>query len=212
MPVRIVLVDDHKILRDGLRLRLEQEAGFKIVGEAATAAEARQSVEQARPDLVVLDLDLPGEKGLAVAKRFRADLPQMKILVLTGLNNPEAAHEVMLAGAHGYLRKDEASEELVRAIHAVMAGKIFLSPDAATVLTRLLREQKDGTAEPVLNERETTFLRGVADGLSYKEIANGMNLSVKSMEAYRTRLAKKLGCASRADLVRYAVRKGLVAP
>lgn len=212
MSVRIVLVDDHKILRDGLRLRLLQEPDLIVVGEAASALETYACVEKTSPDLVLIDIDLPDESGIEATKRLLAHFPAIKILVLTGLTDPKIAHEVLLAGASGFLRKEEASEELIRAIRVVMAGKNYLSPDAATAITIALKAEPTRTMEPVVTERELDFLKGLAAGKSYKEIADEMSLSVKSVEAYRARLVKKIGCSSRAELVRYAVRKGFVAP
>lgn len=212
MPVRLILVDDHKILRDGLRLRLQQEPDFSVVGEAASAHEAYACAEKTSPDLVIIDIDLPDESGIVATQRLRASQPAIKILVLTGLTDPKVAQDVLLAGASGFLRKEEASEELVRAIRTVISGKNYLSPDAATALTAALKELPLRTAEPVLTERELDFLKGLAEGKSYKEIAEEMELSVKSVEAYRARLVKKIGCSTRAELVRYAVRKGFAAP
>ena len=212
MGVRIVVVDDHRILRDSLRLRLQQEMDFEVVGEAAAAAEAYVVLEQAPADLVILDLDLPGEKGVSVVKQIHQRWPDLRVLVLTGVTGMANAEELLLAGARGYLRKEDASEDLVRAIRTLMSGRVYLSPDAATAVARALEERSRGVAEPVLNDREIVFLKGLAEGNSYKEIAATMELSVKSVENYRAQLAKKLGCASRAELVRYAVRKGLVEP
>jgi DNA-binding NarL/FixJ family response regulator len=211
MPVRIVLVDDHKILRDGVRLRLQQEADFAVVGEAASAPEAYACVGQTAPDVVIMDLNLPGENGIVATGRIRAAWPQTRIVVLTGEVGDAAAHDAMLAGANGYLRKEDASDELVRAIRVVMAGKTYLTPDAATAVTQALLA-KTASPEPALTERELAVLKGMADGLSYKEIADQLNISAKSVETYRARLVKKTGSATRAELVRYAVRKGIVVP
>lgn len=212
MPVRLILVDDHKILRDGLRLRLQQEPDFTVVGEAASAQDTYACVEKTKPDLVIIDVDLPDESGIVATQRLHNSHPAIKVLVLTGMTDPKVAQDVLMAGASGFLRKEEASEELVRAIRTVMSGKNYLSPDAATALTAALKEQPLRAAEPVLTERELDFLKGLAEGKSYKEIAEEMALSVKSIEAYRARLVKKIGCSTRAELVRYAVRKGFAKP
>lgn len=210
MSLRILLVDDHKILRDGLRLRLQQEPGFTVVGEAASAQEAYACADKLKPELVIIDVDLPDDTGIVATQKLLAAHPEVKILVLTGMTDPKVAQDVLMSGARGFLRKEEASEELVRAIHVVMSGKNYLSPDAATALTTALKEQPLQIQESLPTDREMDFLKGLAAGKSYKEIADDMDLSVKSVEAYRSRLVKKIGCSTRAELVRYAVRKGFV--
>ncbi len=212
MPVRIVIVDDHKILRDGIRLRLQQEDDFEVVAEAGDAREALACVAQTKPDLVVMDLGLPGESGHAATHRIRELRPQTRILVLTGEVAPSAVNDALLAGANGFLRKEEASDELVRAVRVLMAGKAYLSPDAATAVTQALIGQLNEPEPPVLSEQELAVLKGLADGLGYKEIADQLDVSVKSVESYRTRLVKKTGCATTAELVRYAVRQRLIVP
>ena len=212
MPVRIVIVDDHTILREGLRLRLQQEEGFEVVAEAVNAAEALACVAKTKPDLVIMDLGLPDESGLVATHRIRELRPETRILVLTGDVSAFAVNDALLAGANGFLRKEDASDELVRAVRALLAGKAYLSPDAATAVTQALVGQSSRPKPPVLSEQELAVLRGLADGLGYKEIADQLNVSVKSVESYRTRLVKKTGCATTAELVRYAVRQRLIAP
>jgi DNA-binding NarL/FixJ family response regulator len=211
MAVRILLVDDHKMLRDGLRLRLQLERDFTIVGEATSAAEAQALVSRDPPDVVVMDVNLPDESGIAASRRIHAQWPAVKLVVVTSSLDPDVANGALLAGASGFLRKEDASDDLVRAIRTVLAGKVFLSSDAATAVTAALREKKT-QPEPVLTEQELAVLKGVAQGLGYKEIAAAMDVSVKTVETYRARLTRKLGFSTRAELVRYAVRKGLVAP
>ncbi|HVU22693.1 MAG TPA: response regulator transcription factor, partial [Opitutus sp.] len=127
MPIRIVIVDDHKILRDGVRLRLQLEPDFAIVGEAANAAEAYDCVARTAPDVVLMDLNLPGVNGIAATARLRETSPGVRILVLTGEVTAESTHDAILAGAHGFVRKEDASEDLVRAIRVVIGGKTYLS-------------------------------------------------------------------------------------
>lgn len=208
MAVRILLVDDHKMFRDGLRLRLQLEPDFLVVGEAASAAEAYAAVERDAPDVVIMDVALPGENGIAATRRILAARPGLPLVVLTSIFDPGIANDALLAGARGFLRKEDASDELVRAIRTVLAGKVHLSADAATALTDALRER--APSGPLLSERELAVLKGVAEGLTYKEIAAAMRIGVKSVETYRARLARKLGCSTRAELVRYALRQGLV--
>lgn len=211
MAIRLLLVDDHKMFRDGLRLRLQLEQDFTVVGEATTAAEAYASIAAKAPHVVLMDVNLPDASGIEATRKIHAEWPELKILVVTSSVDASVASDALLAGASGFLRKEDCSDELVRAIRLVLAGKIFLSPDAATAVAGALREQA-AHPEPLLSPQESTVLKGMAEGLGYKEIAAAMGLSVKSVETYRARLARKLGCSTRADLIRYAVRKGLVSP
>jgi DNA-binding NarL/FixJ family response regulator len=209
MTVRVLLVDDHKMMRDGLRLRLQLEKDFTVVGEATSAAEAYARIEETVPDVVIMDVNLPDETGIAATRKIHARLPALRLIVITSSFEPEMANEAILAGATGFLRKEDASDELVRAIRVAMEGKVYLSPDAATAVTAALRE-KQTSQGPALTEQELRVLKAVAEGLSHKEIAEAMSLSVKSIETYRARLTRKLGCSTRAELIRYAIRKGLV--
>jgi two-component system response regulator NreC len=212
MPIRIIVVDDHQILREGLTLRLHQEPEFEVVGVAGGSAEAYACIEKHAPDLVLMDLNHPGENGVIATGRIRQLNPQIKIVILTGDTRAAAAHDALIAGANGFLRKEDTSEELVRAVRIVMSGKTYLSPDAATTVMQALVAKPAAAREPALSERELSVLKGLADGLSYKEVAEQLQVSAKSVETYRSRLVKKTGCATRAELVRYAVRKGIIIP
>jgi DNA-binding NarL/FixJ family response regulator len=211
--MRIIIVDDHELLRRGLRWRLSQSPDLEVVGEAASAREALALIRQIVPDMVVVDLGLPDRNGLELTAEIRAAWPEMKIVVLTGDSNVSAAQEAIRTGADGFVRKEEAAAEIVRAIQAVKAGGAYLSPVATAAVARALRrppETEVPPAGPQLTEREKAVLRGLAEGQAYKEIAALMNLSVRTVETYRARLVQKLGCRTRAELVRYAVRLGLV--
>jgi DNA-binding NarL/FixJ family response regulator len=210
MAVSILLVDDHRILRDGLRLRLHQEPDFRVVGDAANAAEAYQCVERLAPEVVIMDVNLPGDNGLVATTRIKTAWPNTRVIILTGEFAAHTAQDAMLAGANGFLRKEDASDELTRAVRSVMEGKTYLSPDAATAVTLALLAKSDAPKEIELSERELAVLKGLAEGLSYKEVAAGLGIGAKSVETYRARLVRKTGYATRADLVRYAIRRGLV--
>lgn len=215
MPARIVLVDDHELLRDGLRMRLQAEAGFEVVGQASTASAAYTCIAATRPDLVIMDLNMPDESGIAATAKIRAKWPTIKVLILTGSCGDRSVSEALDAGADGYIRKEDAGEELVRAVRAVLAGKSYLSPDAASAITQILRENRDRAAQPHgpnLTEREIAVLKGVARGLTYKEIAGELGIGVKSVETYRARLARKIGVTSKVELARYALSRGLIEP
>jgi DNA-binding NarL/FixJ family response regulator len=215
MDVRIVLVDDHRILRDGLRMILQKVPGFAVVGEVGDGRSAMECVRQTAPDLVVMDLQLPDENGIACTQRILAERPGTKILVLSANPDLTRVQESLRAGASGYVLKDEAADELVRAVRTVMDGKVHLSPSAATALVEDLKAAPNNTvapAAPKLSEREMAVLKLVVDGLRNKEIAEQLDVSTKSVETYRARVMSKLGCASTAELVRYALRAGIIAP
>ncbi len=215
MSTRIVVVDDHELVRTGLRLRLEREEGMEVVGEAAEAASAYALIAERAPDLVVMDIDLPGEDGLAATATIKARWPKTQVLALTGSAPTSIAHAALLAGVDGLVFKNEASDDLVHAVRTVASGKVFLSPEAATALVTALRTSAVAPSLalptcPELSERERSVLKGLADGFSYKEIAAEIGVSVKTVDTYRARLSKKLGCTNRAELIRCAVRLGLV--
>lgn len=212
-PVRIVIVDDHEFLRNGLRMRLARKAGLEVAGEAGNASEALGIIRETHPDLVVLDLGLPDRNGIEVATEIRATWPGIKIIVLTGDSKDAAAHEAIRAGVDGFVRKEDSADELLRAISVVAGGQSYLSPCATTAVARSFRQPPEppaATQVTPLAEREREVLQGLAEGLVYKEIAARLGLSVRTVETYRARLVRKTGCSTRADLVRHAIRLGLV--
>jgi DNA-binding NarL/FixJ family response regulator len=208
--IRIVLVDDHQILREGLMCRLQKEPDFEVVGVAASSKEAYSCVEKMAPNLVIMDLHRPGENGLITTGRIRRAHPQIKILILTGDTSLTAPRDVLVAGAHGFIRKADPSDILVGAVRTVIAGEVFLRPNATTMTAEKPSVGSVALRESTLTKREFCMLKRLADGLSYKEIAGQLHVSVKSIEYYRAGLVKKTGCATRAELVRYAVRMGIV--
>ena len=211
--MRIILVDDHEFLRDGLRARLSRSAGIEVVGEAGTASEGARVIAETRPDLVLLDLGLPDKTGIELTTEIRAAWPKIKIIVLTGDRNEAATSAAVRAGADGFILKEDAAAELLRAIPVVMAGQAYLSPSAATAVAGALRhraESKESPRGPQLTERERAVLRGLAEGRSYKDIAASLQVGARTVETYRARLVRKLDCKDRAELVRCAVRLGLV--
>ena len=208
-------MDDHRLLRDGLRLLLEREGEFKVVGEAGDGGGALACLEQAALDVVVMDIHLPDEDGLQLTRRVLAARPALKILILSA--TPDSAHvgAAMRAGAVGFLSKEETSQELVRAIRAVLAGQVYLSPVAATSLVEHLKSEPPNLAPPappVFSGRELEVLALVVEGLRNKEIAQRLGVGIKSVESYRGRLMAKAGCSSPAELVRFALREKLISP
>jgi DNA-binding NarL/FixJ family response regulator len=211
MPIRIVLVDDHQIVRESLACRLHQEADFAVVGAAASSREAYACIETTEPHLVIMDLHRPGDDGLITTRMIRRANPELKILILSGYAEKATADAVLSSGANGFLLKSDSSEELVRAMRGLMSGQTYLSLNTGTLASPGRTVPRPFSLPAPLSERELSLLRCIADGLSYKEIADELCVSVKSVDYYRAGLAKKTGCASRAELVRYAIRWGVVA-
>ena len=213
-PIRIVIIDDHKLLRDGLRALLASESDTLLMaGEAGTAHDGFALVRREQPDLVVLDLNLPDQHGTRLASEIRRAWPSIKILVLSGSGSGGVASEIARAGADGFVRKEDAAEEFLLAIPTVMSGRSYFSPAAADAIAKAMWSDSDTQAamKPArLADRERQLLRGFAEGLSYKQIAAQMKVSVRTAETYRARLVQKLGCSTRAEMVRYAIRHGLV--
>ncbi|HLZ68771.1 MAG TPA: response regulator transcription factor [Dehalococcoidia bacterium] len=216
-PLRIVLADDHAVLRAGLRALLEDEPDFAIVGEAGNGAEAVTLVERRRPDVVVMDLDMPELDGLEATRRISAAGLSTKVLVLT--MHDEEAHilKVLEAGGSGYVLKSAAERELMQAIRTVARGEVFLYPAATRLLLRSYLAGERGAAEsrPArgrLSEREEQVLALTAEGYSNHEIAGRLYLSSKTVDTYRQRIMEKLDLHHRSELVRYALDKGLLKP
>ncbi len=210
MRTRILLIDDHQIIRDGLRLLLRSRPEFELVGNAYDSESGWQSVEELSPDLVLMDLDVPGEGGVALTARIHAKHPRTKVLVLTAHQEIHHVRAALDAGARGYVLKANGFALLIEAIAAVVAGRIYLCPDASTVVLRQLQKHTlSGSAQPELSARETQVLEQIANGHSTKEIAANLGISAKTVETHRTNLMGKLKGNSIAQITKYAVREGL---
>jgi len=205
----ILLVDDHSIVRQGVKLILENEPTFKVVGEAGDAEEAIAKAASVQPNIVVMDLHLAATDGLEASRRILAAHTATKIIVLSAETSPEIVNRALQAGVSGYVEKSSAGDELIRAIHTVLTGRFYLCPTITTALIRGQNLQSAPKIAPALSEREKELLRLITGGLRNKEIAEKLKLSIKSIEANRSKLMSKLGCASAAELVRYAVREGI---
>lgn len=209
--LRIVLADDHPIVRDGLRRLVNQQADMRVVGEADTGEAACQTARLLLPDVLVTDLSMPGLSGHDVAARVRRDSPTVKVLVLTVHEERTYLTQLLRAGASGYVLKRAAPAELVRAIRTVAEGGTYIDPAlAGTVVEGYLDAEKAALreAEDLLSDREREVLVSIARGFSNKEIAGNLGLSVKTIETYKARVADKLGLHSRVEIVRYAARRG----
>lgn len=209
-PLRVLLADDHAILREGVRLLLEIQPDITVVGEASTGEETIALARQLRPDVVVMDIAMPGLNGLEATRHLRADLPAIQVVVLTMHADGEYVTEVVQAGAAGYVLKQAAAQELVRALRAVRAGEAYLHPAATRALIGDYRRRCDDGPGDSLTPREREVLRLVALGLSNRAIANALGISIKTVEAHRANLMSKLDMHDRTELVRYAIRIGLI--
>lgn len=212
MTIRVAVVDDHAIVRAGLRLVLEADAEFEVVGEADTAAAALALVREHEPDVVLVDINLPDESGLRLAERIRAIRPAAGLLMLSVHDDPEIVRESVRLGALGYLRKDTTPADLRAAIRAVRAGDAYFSPSVARTLAEALRDQPPPVPEALekLTERERVVLARIAAGLANKEIAAELGISVRTVESHRDSLMKKTGLRNVAALTRLALETGLV--
>jgi len=212
MPVlKIMLVDDHPIVREGLKTLILTQSDMEVIGEASDGQEACQQASLLQPDLVIMDISMPGLSGTQATERLCRECPKVKVLVLTIHEDKGYIRQLLAAGAAGYVLKRAAGEELIHAIRVVSAGRTYLDPDmAGKVVTGFVRRTGESlpTKGPSLSDRELEIAKLTASGHSNKEIGNLLDLSVKTVETYRTRGMEKLGLSSRVDLVRYAVQQG----
>jgi len=205
--VRVFLVDDHEIVRNGLKALVEAQPDMTVVGEAAEGLAALQGVAEARPDVVVMDLAMPVLGGVEATERIRATAPEVKVLALTAFEERGYIELLMGAGASGYVLKRSAADDLVRAIRAIATGGVYLDPTvAATALSQ--RRQNAELGGSRLSEREAEVLRLIAEGHTVKDIAARLSISTRTLETYRARALDKLALKTRADIVRYALQRG----
>lgn len=198
-PIRILLVDDHPLVRDGLRARLSLAEGLETVGEAGNAAEALARLAETRPDLVLMDVGMKDVNGIELTRRLLERAPALRVLMLSMYDNPEYVQRALQAGACGYVLKDAPAGEILAAIDAVAAGGTFLSPG---VSRRLFRNQ---APRPLLSARESEILAALGRGASSKQIAGDLGLSVRTVETHRQSIKRKLEIDGQAELIKYAV-------
>ena len=212
--IRVLVADDHGVVREGIRRVLSGEPGFEVIAEAANSTDAMALAETLRPDVAVLDISMPGESGLRLAARLRAQLPEVRVLMLSMHDHPEYVLESVRAGAHGYLLKDTAAAELRQAIRAVDEGEAFYSPPVARRLSdavrgELARERRTSDLG-TLTQREREVLQGIARGWTNKAIAVELGISHRTVETHRESLMRKLRIKTVAGLTRFALELGLI--
>ena len=207
MSIRILVVDDHSVVRQGLRMFLALDPELEVVGEAADGAEGLSMARELKPDVVLMDLLMPVMDGITATGIIRRELPDTEVLALTSVLEDASVVGAVRAGAIGYLLKDTESDELRRAIKAAAAGQVQLSPKAAA---RLMREVRVPDSPETLTERETEVLRLLAQGRSNKEIAHGLSIGEKTVKTHVSNILSKLNVPSRTQAALYAVRIGLV--
>ncbi|HOE95927.1 MAG TPA: response regulator transcription factor [Candidatus Sumerlaeota bacterium] len=212
MKARILIADDHEIMRQGLRTLLEKNRGLEVVGEAANGREAVRLAAELSPTIVLMDLTMPDMNGIEATRRILKENENLRVIVLSMHADRQFVSESLKAGASGYLLKNCAYDELIRAIEAISRGQTFLSPQIAGVLVEDYRTRLGApaiAADSPLSEREREVLQLMAEGKSTKEIAAALHISVKTIETHRQQIMRKLKMRSVADLTKYAIRHGL---
>jgi DNA-binding NarL/FixJ family response regulator len=212
MATRILLADDHKIMRDGLRVLLDKESGMDVIGEAETGQQAVRLVDELNPDVIVMDIGMPDLNGIEATRHITSGNQAVRILALSMHSDRRYVTEMLRAGACGYLLKDSAFNELALAIRTVMSGRTYLSPDIAGVVVDECRKPAGSQGESpfsILTEREREVLQQLAEGNTTKEIAGKLFVSVKTIETHRSHIMEKLNLHSVAELTKYAIREGI---
>jgi DNA-binding NarL/FixJ family response regulator len=208
--IRLLLADDHPVVRKGIRSCLSRNSNLDIVGEASNGQETLSKAKELNPDLILMDIDMPKMSGLAVTEVLRKEKPEVKVLILSMHDNTEYVMRILQSGARGYVLKEASPEELVQAIETVNAGESFFSPDVARVALNQFVQGNGKTPENLLTGREEEVLVQIAEGLSNKEIASRLDVGVRTVETHRERIMRKLEIHSVAGLTKYAIAKGLI--
>jgi two-component system, NarL family, response regulator NreC len=208
MPTRVLLADDHALIRQGLKTLLERQ-GFQVVGEASDGQETLRSAERTQPDVAIVDISMPYMNGLEATRELKKSAPNIRTIILTQHEEDQYVTEALRAGAKGFVLKSQAAEDLVRAIQEVCRGSVYVSPCIPSTAVEAFFSKRYTSADP-LSGRERQVLQLVGEGLTTKDIASRLGISVKTAESHRTRLMKKLDIHETASLVRYAIRRGLI--
>ncbi len=212
MKIRILLVDDHKILRDGICSLVKGYDDMEVIGEAADGRSALRLVQELSPDVVIMDISMPDLNGIDATRRITADYPKVKVIALSMHYDKQFVSEIFKAGAAGYLIKDSAFDELEHAVRVVMQNKTYINPQIASLVVESLVTQSSTSnhkAFSLLTEREREVLQLIAEGKSTKQIASDLNVSAKTVESHRRQVMGKLNIRNVAELTKYAIREGL---
>lgn len=212
MSIRIIIADDHKIVREGLRALLEKQPDMQVLGEAENGRDTVAMAQQLLPDMVLMDVSMPDMNGIEATRRITGEFPQVKVLALSMHSDRRFAMEMLRAGASGYLLKDNAFEELAHAIRSVASNHTYLCPAIADLIIKdyiNLAAKEEGSVFSALTVREREVLQLIAEGKSTKEIASVLRVSTKTVETHRLQLMERLGIRSIAELTKYALREGL---
>ncbi len=210
-PMKVLIADDHGIVRSGLRMLLERQMDIEVVGEASDGVEARDLAIRRRPDLAILDVKMPKLTGLQATREIRAQAPDVAVLILSMYDDERYLFEALKAGASGYVLKAQADSDLLEAVRAVERGEPFLTPQAQRALIQDVLGESSNRDED-LTPREQEVVKLVAEAHTNKEIAAILHLSEKTVENHRSNAMRKLGMRDRVELVRYAIRRGLIEP
>ena len=214
MSVRVLLADDHQMFREALRVMLEKEAGIEIVAETGDGLSVTHLAREQTPDIVCMDISMPGMNGIETTRRLISLFPGIKVIALSAFSDQRYVHEMLDAGALGYVTKAAAGDELLRAIKAVQLGKRYLCPEATTSMARAFPDKNDMPASPgtaALGPRERQVLQLVAEGHTSIQIAEHLQMAPSTVDVHRRNIMRKLNLHSVADLTKYAIRHGLTA-
>lgn len=214
MKIRILLADDHTILRAGLKMMLNAQPDMEVIGEAQDGRQAMHEAQRLQPDVILMDITMPDMNGIEATKQIKRAQPEIKVLVLTMHEHDEYIFQALRAGASGYMLKEAADTELITAIHVVQSGQFYLSPAAQSVMVgdylQRVRTGEEKDSYSSLTEREREILKLVAEGHTNNQIAERLVISPKTVDTHRTHIMDKLNLHSRAELVKYAMRRGLL--
>jgi DNA-binding NarL/FixJ family response regulator len=212
--IRVLLADDHQLMRSGIRLMLERDRDLSVVGEASDGREAVALTKSLKPDVVIMDIGMANLNGIEAARQMTQERPDLAVMILSMHSDESYVLRALRAGARGYLLKDSAEPDLIKAVHVVAGGKSFFSPAVSKVLlddyVRKLKRSGTDDAYDLLTPRERELLQLIAEGKSNKDIANLLNLSVYTVESHRSNLMEKLNLRGLPELILYAVRKGII--
>jgi DNA-binding NarL/FixJ family response regulator len=213
MTINVVLADDHTIVRDGLRALLEADPAIQVVGDAADGRQVIDQVEEHRPDVVLMDISMPGLNGIEATRKIREIEPRVRVIILSMLGTADHVFHALQAGVSGYLLKESAGREVAEAVHSVYTGELYFSkPITHTLVSDYIQHREAGQKGPIetLSLRESEILCLVVDGKTSSEIGEYLHLSPKTVESYRSRMMQKLGVSDLTSLIKFAIKNGLI--